>query len=152
MKAGIFTITLRNNCPICYEALEVQTVTPCFRCGAWHSLISTPVYEFQLPDGQQLMLCNICYLEEICSDQGDLKQRLNIQHRRELTDSLPRAHSLIDKVCIECGMRLALLNIMRKIHSVNELESFKRVPEPFKKLKNCVQQNKPKLKPNPIQR
>ena len=100
-------------CPICCEELEVREVTPCFVCGAWDSKLNTEIHNFEIREtGEQLCLCNICWLEKILSNQGDLKERLQITSNEDLRSARSIEHQTKDKYCPSCRTRLALLKLM----------------------------------------
>jgi hypothetical protein len=98
-------------------------------CGGWHGIEpSKPEHHFILrDDGAELTLCNICWLEQVLSDQGDLKKRLRIIDQRDLivSASEPTAPK-VDKFCTACNARLALLEIIGRRLSETELERWRQ--------------------------
>jgi hypothetical protein len=135
LKNAEKSMQARNNCPICFSTLEVREVTPCYRCGGWEAALMKSFDDYQLPDGSLLTLCSLCLGEEIFGDQGDLKQRIKISHHRELSIDRPRAHASVDKYCIECNARFALLKLMAHRLNPAELNTFAPAPVAPKKPK-----------------
>lgn len=106
------------NCPVCCEDLETKEVTPCFVCGAWESVDAAMAKkrvfsEYLLDDGRKIVLCQLCYLEDICSDQGDTKTLLGINDDRDVRfqRSIDLNAKAKDKYCNTCKKRLALLEL-----------------------------------------
>jgi hypothetical protein len=116
-----------SHCPICAGELEVRDVKPCFVCGAWEMDDRNLEYhDFEIRDGgHKLTLCHICWLEEILSNQGDLKDRLRISTSQDLRECLPLERQKKDKYCETCRTRLALLKIMIARHSETGLDRWK---------------------------
>src|SRR5262245_39594902 len=114
-----------QQCPVCFGELEVRQVRPCFVCGGWPSAPpSKPEHYFTIrDDGTSIILCNICWLEEVLSNQGELKRRLKIRGQRDLVVAPERAVPDKDKFCPACNCRLALLEAMAHRHSEEELEA-----------------------------
>lgn len=88
-----------KQCPVCFGELEVRPVQPCFVCGGWTKIEpSKPEHYFAIrDDGTPLTLCDICWLEEILSDRGDLKERLRIKSDLDLVFVSDRPPPLLDK-------------------------------------------------------
>lgn len=104
-----------SHCPLCFEVLEIRAVGPCYECGgSGPDAGSRDWQDYLLPDGSRLALCNICYLEDFYSGQGDLLQRLNLAGKADLTQAPFRAPAHQDKFCPTCRRRLALLKLMRQ--------------------------------------
>jgi hypothetical protein len=110
-------------CPICFTPLEVREVTPCTICGGWPSSVesfdpSREYYEWRLPNGSTLVLCNGCMIEEFMVPRG-LGEKLGLpKSRRLLIDGLVRVRRIAepaltnDKFCPECGFRLGFLRLL----------------------------------------
>ena len=116
-----------EQCPICFGELEVRSVQPCFVCG-WAEEIkpSKLVYHFSLrDDGSALTLCDLCWLEEVLSDQGDLKKCLRISGERDLVIAPDRLAQRVDKFCPSCKRRGALLELMARRLSDEELDRWR---------------------------
>jgi hypothetical protein len=117
-----------QQCPVCFGDLEVRKVEPCIVCGGWPDIKpSKPEHRFKIRgDGTAIILCNLCWLEEVLSDQGDLKKRLRITGERDLviTPDLPAAPS--DKFCPACNRRFALLEAMVHRLSNAELQAWRQ--------------------------
>jgi hypothetical protein len=87
----------------------------------------TPLHHFIIrTDKIPLTLCNICWLEDILSDQGDLKERIKIKGERDLAAASDQPAPPSDKFCPACNCRLALLEIMSLRLSDDELERWRR--------------------------
>src|SRR5262245_16049158 len=117
-----------QQCPVCFGDLEVRKVQPCFVCGGWPDVKpSKPEHHFIIrEDGTRITLCNICWLEEVLSDQGDLKARLKIRGERDLVVARSRTTPEKDKFCPACNRRVALLQVMAHRLSEDELESWRK--------------------------
>jgi len=108
-------------CPVCYSPLEVRDTTPCFICGAWPESVarfdSTAVFtEFRLPDGQPLVLCRGCELEEFMVPGGwgyrlfpSEKLPANVLQRVRGIESPQLGR---DKFCPSCNLRLSFLHVV----------------------------------------
>ena len=77
-------------------------------------------------DGSRITLCNICWLEEVLSDQGELKARLKIKGEFDLIVSPDRPAPEKDKFCPACNRRVALLELMARRLSDEELEAWRQ--------------------------
>src|SRR3954470_5367465 len=111
------SVSRDKQCPVCFGELETRDVQPCMVCGGWPGIkVSKPDHHFKLRDDRTpLTLCNICWIEEVLADQGDLKERLRINSERDLVlvvDDAPVP--ALDKFCTACNRRLALLEIMAR--------------------------------------
>ncbi len=117
-----------QQCPVCFGELEVRAVRPCFVCGGWSGATpSEPQRHFTTrDDGTPITLCNICWLEEVLSDQGNLKQRIKIRGERDLVVAPDRPAPERDKFCPVCNCRLALLEVMAHRLSDEELETWRK--------------------------
>ncbi len=117
-----------QQCPVCFGDLEIREVQPCYVCGGWPNVSpSKPDRHFTIRDDESLLtLCNFCWLEEVLSDQGDLKQRLRIKGEQDLVAAPDRPPPKTDKFCAACNCRLALLKIMAHRLSEDELERWRR--------------------------
>jgi hypothetical protein len=117
-----------EQCPVCFEELEVRAVNPCFVCGGLPDVApSKPDWHFKIrEDGTPLTLCEICFLEEVLSNQGDLKERIRIKDQRDLVEVSPGSTPKFDKFCPTCNQRLSLLNIMAHRLSDEELERWRK--------------------------
>lgn len=117
-----------QQCPVCFCDLEVREVEPCYVCGGWPNVVSSkPDRWFTIrDDGSPITLCNICWLEGVLSDQGDLKQRLKIKGDHDLVFTSDQPSPKKDKFCPACNRRLALLNIMAHRLSEDELEHWRK--------------------------
>jgi hypothetical protein len=88
---------------------------------------SKPEHHFTIrEDGTPITLCNICWLEEVLSDQGDLKARVKIRGERDLVVAPDRTVPERDKFCPACNRRLALLEVMAHRLSDKELETWRK--------------------------
>ncbi|HEX9048374.1 MAG TPA: hypothetical protein VF988_15210 [Verrucomicrobiae bacterium] len=65
-------------------------------------------------------------MEEVLSDQGDLKQRLKIKGDHDLIVTSDQPSPKKDKFCPKCNRRLALLKIMAQRLSEDELEDWRK--------------------------
>ena len=117
-----------QQCPVCFGELEARRVEPCFVCGGWLNVEpSKPEHHFTIrEDGTPITLCNICWLEEVLSEQGDLKERLKIKGHRDLVDLADRISPEWDKFCPACNRRLALLEVMARRLSDEDLETWRK--------------------------
>ena len=117
-----------KQCPVCFGELAVRPVQPCFVCGGSSQIPpSKPDQHFTLrDDGTSLTLCTVCWIEEVLSDQGDLKNRIRIKSNRDLLVVPDKPTPLYDKFCPACNHRLALLEIMAHRLSDEELENWRR--------------------------
>lgn len=116
-----------QQCPVCFGELEVRRVQPCFVCGGWPGVKpSKPEHYFTIrDDGTRITLCNVCWLEEVLADQGDLKERLGIKSQHDLVVAPEQPTPEIDKFCPSCNCRLALLEVMARRLSEEELETWR---------------------------
>jgi hypothetical protein len=120
-------MTQVNNCPICHSRLEVRDISPCYVCGGWHGIEpKKPYHEMCFSDGSKLTLCHICWLEDFLSDQGDLKERLKIHDRSELSICPDREHPVKDKFCTKCNQRFAMLKLMVHRLTLEEIEFWRQ--------------------------
>lgn len=110
-------------CPKCYSEMEVRETTPCFVCGCWHEgenlheILDRDSFSiYGLPDNTEIVLCTMCYLEDVISNLGDILDELNI--RKEEAEEKLRFFDFAeyriskDKYCTECRKRLALLKVI----------------------------------------
>lgn len=111
-----------SQCPVCFTTLEARDVTPCSICGARTTEVGKlePEEEYRawrLPDGQVLVLCRGCELEEFMVP-GGWGYRLGLANRRLPIDDLqfvrswPEPRVMKDKVCPQCNLKLAFLEIV----------------------------------------
>ena len=116
-----------QQCPVCFGELEVRKVQPCVACGGWTGVgASKPEHHFTIRDsGARITLCNSCWLEEILSDQGDLKERLKINSENDLVVAPAQPCPETDKFCPTCNRRLALLKLMADRLSDKDLERWR---------------------------
>jgi len=116
-----------QRCPVCFGELEVREVNPCFVCGGWPAVPpSKPEHHFLLRDTRaRITLCHFCWLEEVLSDQGDLKARLKIKSELDLVDTADAPTQEIDKFCTTCNRRFALLKAMAGALTEQELECWR---------------------------
>ena len=113
-------------CPICFCSLELRTVQPCYVCGGW-GVKARETLNFTIrDDGLSITLCNLCLLEDVMGDQGDVKERLKIGSDRDLVQTWERSNAERDWFCPDCNQRLALLNAMIHRLSEAELEEWRR--------------------------
>jgi hypothetical protein len=109
-------------CPRCYSPLEPTSVTPCFICGGWPESVarfnSTQIYrEYSLPDGQKIVLCSACEVEEFMVE-GGWGYVLELETNRLPIKALSfvREHNQpelgFDQYCPECKLRLAFLKLL----------------------------------------
>lgn len=117
-----------QQCPVCFGDLEVRRVQPCFVCGAWPDVTpAKPHHHFAIrDDGTPITLCHICWLEDLLSDQGDLKARLRIRSASDLVVVPDQQSPEWDKFCSSCNCRLILLDAMRGRLSDAELERWRK--------------------------
>lgn len=117
-----------QQCPVCFCELEVREIEPCYVCGGWPNIPpSKPYRHFVIrDDGSPITLCNICWLEELLGDQGDIKQRLKIKDEYDLVVVSDPPSPKADKYCPACNRRLALLKIMAHRLSDRELEPWRK--------------------------
>ena len=123
---GVRTACAKNmsqsQCPKCYAELEVREASPCFVCGCWlnseelrEAVNKNDFAVYGLTDGTEIILCKLCHLEEVLSNQGGLLNDLAI--RKEEAEAsvrfLDHAEALVtkDKYCTECDKRLSLLKV-----------------------------------------
>ncbi len=115
-----------EQCPVCYEILEVRYITPCYVCGghytfAEYSKSDSLFQEFVLDSGQTLVLCEGCWIEEILSLQGCLADELKLPKSGGIAigiSILSRSVSPMiqkGKYCNSCDKTLNLLNVIREI-------------------------------------
>ena len=103
------------NCPICYHELVIKPVTPCFVCGALESFDLAQRNEFaeyKIQDGRKLILCLICFLEDVCTDTSDTldflgTKRSEVSFQRDVKIESKEK----DKYCETCHKRLSLLKL-----------------------------------------
>ncbi len=107
-------------CPVCYTALEVRAVTPCFVCGGWEGLaerLETATFrEYRLPGGQPIVLCGACELEEFMVRGGwgyqlGLERRLPVNELKWVCE-IERPQLGRDKFCPTCNLRLAFIHLV----------------------------------------
>ncbi len=128
VSGGVSAMSRARQCPVCFGDLEVRPVQPCFVCGAWPGeKPSKPEHHFTIrDDGTPITLCNFCWLEEVLSDQGDLKKRIKIRGERDLVVAPGRPAPGQDKFCPTCNCRLALLDVMARRLSSEELDAWRK--------------------------
>jgi hypothetical protein len=128
LRPSVIAMSRAQQCPVCFDELEVRGVRPCFVCGGWADATqSEALQDFTIRDGgTPITLCNICWLEEVLSNQGDLKKRIKINGQPDLVVAPDRPAPDIDKVCAVCNRRLALLELMARRLSEEELETWRR--------------------------
>lgn len=121
-------MTRLQQCPVCFGDLEVREVQACYVCGGWPDVRSSEQHRhFTIrEDGNEIALCDFCWLEEVLSDQGDLKQRLRIKGEHDLVVAPDQPSPTTDKFCPACNRRLALLKIMAQRLSEDELEGWRK--------------------------
>jgi len=121
-----------NNCPICYDELEVRDALPCFVCGCWHQgedlekkVNESDVSIYGLVDNTEIILCHLCYLEDVLSGRGDLLEHLNIRKEESAAGvrffDHAEAKIIKDKYCTTCEKRLALIKLKAQTHCVKDL-------------------------------
>jgi hypothetical protein len=109
-----------SHCPICYGALEVRDVAPCFDCGGDPKELEdldarrhtyTEVLAFRIP----IVLCDFCQVDFSSYDPEYFNRpkgaKLGLSEFsvvRELQD--PKREK--DKFCGACGRRLAFLRFV----------------------------------------
>ncbi len=117
-----------EQCPICFTGMETREVAPCMDCGAlpdelrhFHEGLHTYA-EFRVFDSLRLILCNFC-----CVDFGSYQPeyfglpdsvRLSFG-RMTLIQEVHPPEKTFDKVCPDCGKRLAFLRFVseaRQLH------------------------------------
>ena len=109
-------------CPTCYTPLETREVTPCAVCGGWPSAVArfdpaAEHREWRLPNGQTLILCRGCELEEFMVP-GGWGFRFGLRAGRSPIDALhlirttPAPVVSKDQFCPQCNLRLAFLNVV----------------------------------------
>jgi len=118
-------IMKKNNCPKCYNELQVRSTTPCYVCGCYHSEeeIAKKIEKdnftlYGLPNNTELVLCQLCYLEDVLDGQGDLLTSLKIKQTEAHASVRFLDHSKAeinkDKYCTTCNKRLSLLKLIRE--------------------------------------
>jgi hypothetical protein len=108
-----------KQCPLCYTFLELRKVGPCYICVGDEELIPKRedfFTEFRLPNGQLIVLCRRCQLEEFMVRGGwgyrlIQNEKLPINGLHEVCNSI--SYSIgEDKYCPSCNFRLAFLKIV----------------------------------------
>jgi hypothetical protein len=108
-------------CPRCFENLETRETTPCYICGAWPEFVERLGKEkyakYALPNGQEIILCKGCLLEEFMAP-GGLGQLLNLSEEENLSQYLSYVEVVEvdrltqDKFCPSCNFRLPFLKLI----------------------------------------
>lgn len=114
-----------SHCPICYEALEVRDVAPCFDCG-WDPLeldhleerkhTYTEVLAFRVP----IVLCDFCLVDFSSYDPAFFNRpprtKLGLGEFVEVR-ALANPSRANDKFCPACRRRLAFLRFLAKVRA-----------------------------------
>lgn len=108
-----------SNCPICYAALDVRDVAPCWDCGADPAELSHlaegrhKYAEFLIFDSP-IVLCDFCqvdfgsYAAEYFGQSYRVRLGKGLTFVRDVADPQPSK----DKYCANCGKRLAFLRFL----------------------------------------
>lgn len=115
-----------THCPICYEELTVQDVTPCMDCGLHYvdqvESGQRTYAEYSIFSGLKLVLCNICVLDFMSYKPTYFglpnSARINIKNFNYIRPISPTVTT--NKCCLECGFGLPFLNFViaaRELHS-----------------------------------
>jgi len=117
-----------KQCPICFEILVRKEGAPWVVCGGWDGVSAKgPTRFFGIRGTEaEFARCTGCWIEEILSDQGDLKRRLRVASQNELVELAPWEPSIRDDFCRSCSRRLALLNVMLLRNTDEELDVWRR--------------------------
>jgi hypothetical protein len=120
-----------SNCPVCYTPLEVRDVAPCFDCGAFeheieHALAGKHKYAEWLLLGEiKLVLCDFCRVDFYSYSDPSYFGFPSRQRFKIALDQLEfvrgvEVYTRKDKYCPNCGSRLAWLEFVEQIRSLNE--------------------------------
>ena len=119
----------QSQCPMCYSALEIRDVTPCYICGGRPESVAqfdfaVEFREFRLPDGQVIVMCWGCELGEFMVPGGwgyriAFGEALPI-NALQWSRSLQASRLQKDKFCPACNLRLAFLDVVAKIQQREE--------------------------------
>ena len=114
-----------SHCPICYTALEVREVAPCFECGADRGELEDladgeHTYAELIALGAPIVLCNFCQVDFSSYDpryfnrpRGTKLGLGEFQFVREIRDPAPGW----DKFCPHCQQRLAFIRFLVQVRA-----------------------------------
>ena len=119
-----------EQCPVCYNELEVRDCAPCDDCGGnekeiRHFQQGIHTYKiYEVYQGLRLTLCNFCtvdfgsYKSEYLGFSGN--QRIDFENFvfvRDLVDP----QLVKDKFCPECSARLKFLHFVSTVRELNKV-------------------------------
>ena len=114
-----------SHCPICYAALEVRDVAPCFDCG-WdpteldHLEEEKHTYTEVLAFGVPIVLCNFCLVDFSSYDPAFFSRaartKLGLGEFVEVR-AITNPSQGKDKFCPVCRRRLAFLKFLAKVRA-----------------------------------
>jgi hypothetical protein len=125
-----------NNCPICYETLEVIETTPCMCCGNDEDKISilkqdidegfrhdSNTFSIYRAFGEiECVLCDLCIYEFSAVNPeffGFHKEKTIWPDNFQYLKSIEPPYIEKDKFCKSCFMRLSFLNFTVKLRAKN---------------------------------
>jgi hypothetical protein len=112
----------QTQCPICFTPLEIRNVRPSFVCGGWPNVPEKPIRHWRMPNGEKLVLCSACELEEFMIPRG-WGYRLGLDEFKlpiNCLQSIPNDEAEdaeVDKFCPTCNLRLAFLKVIANSRS-----------------------------------
>ena len=116
-----------SHCPICYSALEVRDVAPCYDCGHGpeeleHFAEKKHTYAEMCVLGIDIILCYFCQVDFSSYNPTYFGRARRIHLGGELTfvrDVLNPSPGK-DKYCPSCGRRLAFLRFLAAARTLDE--------------------------------
>jgi hypothetical protein len=109
-----------EQCPLCFEPLEVREVAPCAECGGdpkelEHLLEGRHSYQLMKVMGDyEVILCNFCMVDFGSRDPSYFGlasgARIGFETMQFLKDVAPSVGK--DQFCAACGHRLAFLRLV----------------------------------------
>jgi hypothetical protein len=122
----------REQCPVCFDFLEVKEVAPCFECGhreqeIEHALTGKHTYaEMRIFGDLMLVLCNFCMVDfgSYHPEFFGLPPSADIGfHKMQMVKELDKIEITKDKYCPTCEHRIQFLDFLvaaRELHSTIE--------------------------------
>jgi hypothetical protein len=122
-----------QQCPICYNELEVRDCSPCDCCG-WddneidHLNAQKHTYKvYDIYKGLHLTLCNFCEVDFSSYNPeyfGLLKdERLGL-HKFNYVKDIKNPQIIKDKFCPNCSERLSFLKFLKQIREIADAREF----------------------------
>lgn len=125
---------LNVQCPLCFMPLEPRDVTPCFICGGWPNVVMSfregqEFARWRLPQGEELILCRPCELEEFMVPGGwGWRLQMSTQplplHHLQFVRKVEKPQLGKDRFCPTCNLRWAFLQIVDKRKEAADVSSY----------------------------